>query len=195
MLSPKSTPYQGHWQMEELEHKPWCSDSESGPLLTLSYCLLYPLFPLPVSVLLTSRLDFLRSRLHSVFAITLCISQGSFNFKCQKSHSKKIYWFTYREGWGGRWCQALQGLRAHWFHEFFFSSSLLSPASCRFLASSTSCRCFVFVVASPAGNSSYLHFQHVLFQRKESGVFHLSVWNELHLSHVPTHGTNNWPGG
>lgn len=94
--------------------------TELGPLLTLSYCLLYPLFPLPVSVLLTSRLDFLRSRLHSVFAITLCISQGSFNFKCQKSHSKKIYWFTYREGWGGRWCQALQGLRAHWFHEFFF---------------------------------------------------------------------------
>lgn len=96
-LSPKITPYQGHWWTAELEHKPWCSDSESDSLLTWSYCLLYPLFSLPV--LHTSGWIFWGLFL-TVFAMTLCISQGSFNFKWQKFYSKKIYWFMYRGGWG-----------------------------------------------------------------------------------------------
>lgn len=46
--------------------------------------------------------------LDSVFAMTPCISQGSFNFKLQKSHLKKIYWLMYREGWG------ISGVRHCW---------------------------------------------------------------------------------
>lgn len=44
---------------------------------------------------------------------------------------------------------------------------------------------FLFVVASVASNRFYVHLHYLLFKRKESHVFHLSVGNLCHLDCVP----------
>ena len=162
--------------MAELEHKPWCSDSESGSLLTLSCCLLYPLFSLLFCVSPTFGLDFLRSLFDNISLPWLCISQGSFHFKWQKTYSKKMYWFVYREEWGvtgDRQCR-VWGLTN--IIKSFFLLPVSHPASFWSLASSTSCRCFLFVVASMAGHSISVCRHHVLLKSKERVVLSICLY-------------------
>lgn len=136
--------------------------------------------------------------------MTLCTSQRSVNFKEQKSHLKKIYWLTYREGWGISGVGSTAGSEGSEMSLGCFLLSISQP--CLFLGFDLSHflqMCFLFVVARMAGNSSHVLLYSLWIKRKETkscssslctklALFGLCLFMGSHLARVM--GNCDWLG-